>query len=182
MPNLKPVNPSEAAGKAKQLFDAVEKNLGMVPNMMRLMVNSPAVLQAYLAFSGALAEGSLTAKLREQIALAVANVNECNYCLSAHNVLGKLAGLSKEDLGAAQHAEAADAKTAAALGFAVKVVRARGHLQVAEVDALRAAGYTDGEVAEIIATVAVNIFTNYFNHIVATEIDFPVVKTAAAAR
>ncbi len=181
MPNLKPVNPAEATGKAKQLFDAVEKQLGMVPNMMRLMANSPAVLDAYLAFGAALSEGSLTGKLREQIAIAVAEANACNYCLSAHSVLGKLAGLGPEDLSAARHAGATEAKSAAALRFAVNVVRERGHLPVSEVDALRTAGYTDGEVGEIIAAVAVNIFTNYFNHITATEIDFPVVKTAAAS-
>ncbi len=180
MANLKPVNPGEATGKVKQLFDVLQQKLGMVPNLAKVLANSPAALSAYLSFSGALSEGKLPAKTREQIAVAVANINTCDYCLSAHNALGKLAGLGADDLALAQKAEATDAKTATALRFAVEVVRKRGLLPPSEVEALRAAGYSDGEIAEIVAAVALNIFTNYFNHIAGTEIDFPVVKTTAA--
>ncbi len=180
MANLKPVNPGEVTGKVKQLFDVLQQKLGMVPNLAKVLANSPAALNAYLSFSGALSEGKLSAKTREQIAVAVANINTCDYCLSAHNALGKLAGLGADDLSLAQSAEAHDPKTAAALRFAVKVVRERGLLSVSEVESLRPAGYSDGEIVEIVAAVALNIFTNYFNHIAGTEIDFPVVKTTAA--
>ncbi len=180
MANLKPVNPGEVTGKVKQLFDVLQQKLGMVPNLAKVLANSPAALNAYLSFSGALSEGKLSAKTREQIAVAVANINTCDYCLSAHNALGKLAGLGADDLSLAQSAEAHDPKTAAALRFAVKVVRERGLLSVSEVESLRTAGYADGEIVEIVAAVALNIFTNYFNHIAGTEIDFPVVKTTAA--
>ena len=176
---LKAIDPAVTTGKTKQLFDALQQKLGMVPNLTKVLANSPAALNAYLGFSGALSEGKLSAKTREQIAVAVANINTCDYCLSAHNALGKLAGLGADDLSLAQSAEAHDPKTAAALRFAAKVVRERGILPVSEVESLRAAGYSDGEIVEIVAAVALNIFTNYFNHIAGTEIDFPLVKTAA---
>jgi uncharacterized peroxidase-related enzyme len=179
MANMKPVNPPEATGKVKQLFDVLQQKLGMVPNLAKMLANSPAALNAYLSFSGALSEGMLSAKTREQIAVAVANVNTCDYCLSAHNALGKLAGLNADDLSLAQKAEARDQKTAAALRFAVKAVRERGLLPVSEIESLRAAGHSDGEIVEIIAAVALNIFTNYFNHLAATDIDFPIVRSVA---
>ncbi len=180
MQTLNSIDPATAAGKTKQIFDGLQKNLGTVPNLMRVLANSPAALNAYMSFSGALGEGKLSAKTREQLAIAVANANSCDYCLSAHNALGKLAGLATGDLALAQNGEAADQKTAAALRFAVEIVRKRGLLPPSEVETLRTAGFSDGEVAEIISAVALNIFTNYFNHIAGTEIDFPVVKTTAA--
>ena len=180
MQTLNSIDPASATGKTKQIFDGLQKNLGTVPNLMRVLANSPAALNAYMSFSGALGEGTLSAKTREQLAIAVANANSCDYCLSAHNALGKLAGLATDDLALAQNAEAADQKTAAALRFAVEIVRKRGLLPASEVEALRTAGFSDGEVTEIIAAVALNIFTNYFNHIAGTAIDFPVVKTTAA--
>ena len=179
MQTLKSIEVATATGKTKQIFDSLQKKLGTVPNITRVLANSPAALNAYASFSGALAEGTLPAKTREQIAIAVGNANNCDYCLSAHTALGALAGLDATDLKLAQGAEASDAKTATALRFAVKVVRERGLLAASEVDTLRSAGYTDGEVAEIIGAVALNIFTNYFNHIAGTEIDFPVVHSTA---
>jgi uncharacterized peroxidase-related enzyme len=130
-----------------------------------------------MSFNAALGEAKLPAALRELLAIAVANANTCDYCLSAHNALGQLAGLTAKDLDQAQKAEAKDARTAAALKFAVEIVRKRGLLPASEVETLRGAGYSDGEITEIIAVVAINIFTNYFNHIAATEIDFPVVRS-----
>lgn len=181
MQNLPAVNPADTTGKTKQIFDALQKSLGVVPNLMRTLANSPAALHAYMSFNAALGEAQLSAALREQLAIAVADVNTCDYCLSAHTALGKLAGLSGNDLALARNAEASDPKTAAALQFATAVVRKRGMLSAADVNTLRVAGFSDGEVTEIIAVVAINIFTNYFNHIAGTEIDFPVV-TATAAR
>jgi uncharacterized peroxidase-related enzyme len=171
MSTFRSIPPSEATGLNKQLFNGLESKLGMVP----------AALKAYLGFGAALSEGKLTGKQREQIAVAVANVNHCDYCLSAHNVLGSLQGLTKPELAAAQLGESPDKKDAAILSFAVKVVEHRGHLPAQEVETLRAAGVTDQEIVETIAVVAINIFTNYFNHIAGTEIDFPVVHAAELA-
>jgi uncharacterized peroxidase-related enzyme len=180
MTRLTAINPTEATGKAKDLLDAVNKKLGLTPNMMRTMANSPAVLEGYLNFSGALAGGSLNAKVREQIALAVAETNSCSYCLSAHSAIGQMVGLGKDDITAARQSAAADAKTDAILKFARKIVLERGELNDADVAQARAAGLTEGEVAEVIANVALNIFTNYFNHIAATVIDFPQAEALTA--
>jgi uncharacterized peroxidase-related enzyme len=178
MSTFRSIRPVEATGLNKHLFDGLQSKLGMVPNLAQQLANAPAALKAYLGFGAALSEGKLTGKQREQIAVAVANVNHCDYCLSAHNALGSLQGLTKPELEAAQFGESSDKKDAAILRFAVKVVQQRGHLPVDEVETLRAAGVTDQEVVEVIATVAVNLFTNYFNHIAGTEIDFPVVHSA----
>jgi uncharacterized peroxidase-related enzyme len=176
---MKSIQDAAATGRTKQIFDAMQKNLGTVPNLVRVLANSPAALNAYVSFDGALAHGTLPQATREQIAVAVANANSCDYCLSAHTVLGKLAGVAKNDLGLAQVGDASDPKTAAALKFAVEVVRRQGLVPSTSVDAVRAAGYTDGEVAEIVAAVSINIFTNYFNNIVGTDIDFPLVPRKA---
>jgi len=180
MQNLKSIDPAGASGKTKQIFDFFQKNLGTIPNLARVIANSPAALGAYAGFSGALAEGKLSAQLREQIAIAVASTNACDYCLSAHTVLGAHAGLDTKELELARDAVSSNEKATGALRFAQLVVRDRGHIPASEIDALRAAGYGDGEIVEIIAAVALNIFTNYLNHIAGTEIDFPVVHSTAA--
>ena len=176
MPRLKAIETSEAEPKAKALLEGVQKKLGMTPNLMRTMANSPAVLEAYLAFSTALGKGSLPPKLREQIALIVGELNGCQYCLSAHSALGKMVGLSDEEIADSRRGVSPDRKTDAVLRFAGKVVTERGWVGDDDVAALRAAGTTDAEVAEIVATVAVNIFSNYFNHVADTEVDFPEVE------
>ena len=181
MSTFRSVTPNEATGLNKQLFDGLQHKLGLVPNLAQQLANAPAALKAYLSFGSALSEGKLTGKIREQIAVAVANANQCDYCLSAHNALGSLQGLTKPELEAAQFGESTDKKDAAILRFAVKVVEQRGHLPANEVETLRAAGVTDQEIVEVIATVAVNIFTNYFNHIAGTEIDFPVIRATTTA-
>lgn len=179
MPRLNAIDPQQATGKTKELFDGVKAKLGKVPNLMRTFGNSPAALEAYLNFNGALGNGLLTAKLREQIALTVADANRCEYCLSAHTAIGKMVGLTATDLVESRNASTDDAKTNAALVFAQQVVAKRGELDDADVQAVRAAGFNDGELTEIIANVALNIFTNYFNHIAQTVVDFPKVSLAA---
>jgi uncharacterized peroxidase-related enzyme len=165
--------------KTQQLFDTVEKKMGMVPNLISTMANSPAVAQAYLGFSQALSGGTLSAALREQIALTVSETNQCDYCVSAHSYLGGKAGLSETELIDARHGTASDQKTDSALVFARKIVDDRGHVTDEDVEELRQVGYTDGEISEIIANVALSIFTNYFNHVANTEIDFPQVPLLA---
>ncbi len=178
MPRLNAVDPARATGKAKELLDAVKAKLGLTPNMMRTMASSPAVLEGYLSFGTALGGGSLPARLREQIALAVAEANDCDYCLSAHSALGRLAGLKDQEIANSRGAAAADPRVQAALKFAVAVVAGRGQLSDEEFAQVRGAGFSDGEIAEILANVAINVFTNYFNKAAGTAIDFPRVEAA----
>jgi uncharacterized peroxidase-related enzyme len=178
---LTAVNPDQTTGKAKDLLSAVKAKLGMAPNMMRTMANSPAVLEGYLNFNAALGGGELPTGLREQIALAVAEANSCEYCLSAHTALGKMAGLKPEQVSQSRDAAASDPKADAALKFAVSVVNSRGAVTDAEFSKVRAAGFSEGEVAEILAHVAINVFTNYFNKAALTVVDFPKVEARRQA-
>ncbi len=180
MSRISTVDTTQVQGKAKTLLDAVQKKLGVTPNMMKAMAQSPAVLEGYLNFSGALAGGSLNAKIREQIALAVGEANSCDYCLAAHTAIGGMVGLTESQVSTARLALSDDPKTDAALKFARTIVAQRGEIRDADFDRVRQAGFTEGEVAEIVANTALNIFTNYFNHIAGTEIDFP--KVAAVGR
>jgi uncharacterized peroxidase-related enzyme len=149
----------------------------MVPNLMKTLAQSPAALSGYLNLNQAL-ESALTGPLREQIALAVAGVNDCSYCASAHCAIGATAGVGPDELAANLHGESQDGQTRVALQFARAVVEKRGQVSDEDLDDVRAAGYGDPQIAEIVAVVALNIFTNYFNHVAATDIDFPVVETA----
>lgn len=176
MTRLTPVDPAAATGRAKALLDSVKARLGMTPNMMATMARSPAVLDAYLGFATVLAGGQLDGRMRERLALAVGEANGCNYCLSAHSLLGKGAGLSAAEIAAAREGGSADPRIAEGLRFAQAVVAERGNVTDADLARVRAVGYTDGEIGEIVANVALNIFTNYFNRVAATAIDFPVVK------
>ena len=176
MPRLKAIETAEAAPKAKAFLEGVQKKLGMTPNLMRTMANSPAVLEAYLGLGNALGKGTLSAKLREQIALTVGELNECQYCLSAHATLGKIVGLGDEEIADSRRGVSPDRKTEAALQFARKVVTERGWVSDDDVASLRAAGTTDAELAEIVGAVVLNIFSNYFNHVADTEVDFPEVE------
>lgn len=163
-------NPPAATREA---LEGVRKKLGVVPNMMATMAQSHAALDAYLAFSGALSKGVLDAKAREQIALAVGQANQCDYCLAAHGAIGTMVGLKQDEIVGARLGKASDPKRAAILGLATRIVETRGNLRDADVAAARAAGVSDGELAEVVANVALNIYTNYFNHIAGTEVDFP---------
>ena len=172
------VDPGTATGKGKELLDQVQARLGTTPNMMRAMANSPAVLAAYLEFAGALAAGTLPRKLREEIALAVGEANRCQYCLSAHTALGKAVGIREDEILGARRGVSGDARADAALQFARAILRDRGAVSGDAVDGVRRAGYTDGEIAEIVAAVALNVFTDSFNLVADTEIDFPRVPLA----
>ena len=181
MSRILPVDRNTTNDGVRKNFDAIQKLLGVVPNSMRTMAQSPSVLDAYLGFSGALRRGRLPAALHEQIALAVAEINSCDYCLSAHTALGRGAGLSNDELAASREARAVDPKAAAALQFARAVVERRGDVRDQDLAGVRGAGYTDGDIAEIIAHVALNVFTNYFNRAAHTEIDFPLVTAGQLA-
>jgi len=173
MARIKALNPETVEGKSKELLDKIKGKMGRVPNIFKTMAHSPAVLGAYLGFSGALDDSTLCPKLREKIALAVAEDNSCDYCLAAHSAIGKMAGLSPDEIAAARQASAQNPKADAALKFAKKLSRGRAVVNDADAQTLRDAGYTEGEILEIIAVVSLNIFTNYFNHVADPEIDFP---------
>jgi uncharacterized peroxidase-related enzyme len=165
---LTAIDPATAQGKARELLDGVQRKLGLTPNMMRTMAHSPAALEAYLAFSGALAGGALPAKFREQLALAIAEANGCGYCAAAHTALGRMAGLTDEQAAAARRGEGTDAKVGAAIRLARSVLGRRGDVGDADLAAARAAGLGDAEIA------------NYFNQLARTEIDFPKVEPGTA--
>jgi uncharacterized peroxidase-related enzyme len=171
----------DAPEASKPILDAVHKQLGVVPNMFRLIAQSPAALQGFTANSGALAK-TLDVKTRERIALAVAQVNGCDYCLSAHNYLGlNLAKITPEEVALNRRGESSDAKANAAVSFAAKIARDRGRISDADMRAVREAGFSDGAIVEILAVTAENIFTNLLNIVAETEIDFPVVRAAGFA-
>jgi uncharacterized peroxidase-related enzyme len=177
-----PATITDAPEKSQPLLNAVNAQLGTVPNMFRLISTSPHTLEAYLGVSGALGKGALPAATRERIALAVAEVNGCNYCLSAHTYLGKtLAKLDDAEITANRNGASNDPKADAAVRFAAKIVRERGQVSVADLAAVKLAGYTDAQVLEMIMHVAINTFTNYVNEALGTEIDFPTVTARKAA-
>jgi uncharacterized peroxidase-related enzyme len=167
----------DAAPAASQpLLEAVKKQLGIAPNLFRLASLSPAALEGYVNLLGALSKGSLPAPTRERIALAVAEVNGCSYCLSAHTYLGKhVAKLDDAEMTANRRGASNDPKADAAVRFAAKVARERGRLDESDIQALKMGGYDDAQLIEIILHVALNTWTNYLNEVVQTDIDFPVV-------
>jgi uncharacterized peroxidase-related enzyme len=165
---------------SKPILDAVHAQLGVIPNMFRLIAASPAALQGFTGNNGSLAK-TLDVKTRERIALAVAQVNGCDYCLSAHSYLGlNLAKITREEIALNRKGESGDAKADAAVRFATKVVRERGQVSDGDIKRVRDAGFSDGQIVEIIAVTAENIFTNLLNVVAQTDIDFPVVYAADA--
>ena len=177
-----PASISAAPAASQPLLAAVERQLGSVPNLFRLVANSPAALEGYLGMSGALGKGELPAQTRERIALAVAEVNGCNYCLSAHTYLAKnLARLDDAEITANRGGTSLDAKADAAVRFAAQVALRRGKVGADAVAAVKAAGYSDAQIIEIVQHVALNTWTNYVNEVAVTEIDFPVVQARVAA-
>jgi uncharacterized peroxidase-related enzyme len=173
---------SDAPAASQPLLEAVKKKLGVVPNVHRLVSNSPAALQGYVDLLGALGKGALPAPTHERIALAVAEINGCSYCLSAHTYLGKnLAKLDDAEISANRNGASNDPKADAAVRFAVQVMRERGHVSDDALRAVKSAGYDDAQVIEIVFHVALNTWTNYVNEVAKTDIDFPVVTARKAA-
>jgi uncharacterized peroxidase-related enzyme len=180
MNRLHPIDPATAEGKTKTLLDGVKAALGSTPNMFRLMAASPATLEAYLSYNRALSHGALPTKIREQIALIAAETNGCDYCASAHTALGKHAGLGQDEINKALEGRATDPKADAALRFAKLLLEKHGHISDSDFNQVKQAGLSEAEIGEVVAHVAVNVLTNYFNIAFETEIDFPVVRTQQA--
>jgi len=164
-----------APANSQPVLQQVQQAFGATPNMFRAVAHSPAALRSMWGAFGALGQGRIGAKLGEQIAVAVADRNSCAYCLAAHTALGRKAGATNEDMRTAQMGESSDARTAAALRFALQLVEARGQVSQADVQAIKQAGFDDGEVVEILAHVALNLFTNYVNLAFDVPVDFPAV-------
>lgn len=173
MSRIQLIDPANTSANRAALLQQVQGGFGATPNMFKAVANSPAALESMWSFFGALGRGVLGARLGEQIAVAVAERNRCEYCLAAHTALGKGAGLTADDMRAAQAGQSDDPKTAAALAFALKLVSQRAQLVEADVAAVRAAGYDDEHIVEIVAHVALNLFTNYINVALEVPLDFP---------
>lgn len=174
---IKTLNPETTTGEAKELFNAVNQKLGFIPNLIKVFGNSPATLKSYLSLGELTASGNFNNKFREQLALAIGEENACNYCLSAHTAIGKMNGLSDAQTEQNRQGLSDDTKTEAGLKFAQEVTRHRGQVSQESIDRVKAAGYNDGDILEIVLNVVANTLTNYVNHIAETEIDFPEVKS-----
>ncbi|MGB0715347.1 MAG: carboxymuconolactone decarboxylase family protein [Phycisphaerae bacterium] len=179
MPRIEPVQVADTRGKQHELFERVQRQMGMVPNLLKTLGHSSAALSAYLNFSQSL-HTALTPVLREQIALAVAGINECDYCASAHSALGARVGIEGQELTANLLGESQNTDTRAALQFARTIVEKRGLISDNDLQDARAAGFTNKEIIELVTVVALSLFTNYVNHIARTDIDFPVVHATSA--
>lgn len=181
MNRLPLIDPAHTTTERQQLLNQVQAAFGACPNMFRAVAHSPAALRSMWGAFGALGKGVLGARLGEQIAVAVANHNQCHYCLAAHTALGTQAGLDAATLQAAQSGQSDDPRTRAALRFALAIVAQRGQVPDAELQAARAAGFDDEALVEILAHVALNLFTNYVNIVFAVPVDFPAVELAPLA-
>ena len=182
MARLTIVDPAQATGETKELFDAVKASMGAVPNLTKALANSPAALRAFLGLNSALAGGSLDVATRERIALGTAEYNACTYCLSAHTFVAKnVAKLDQHEIDAARRLEADDERIQAGLRFTRAVLEQRGQVSDEDLDKVRAAGYSDGEIAEIVANVALSVLTNYFSRMADPDPEFPRVEPAGVA-
>lgn len=176
MNRISPIELADASGRTKDLLDGVKKGLGAVPNLFRVTARSLPALEGMVTLHGAISK-TLDARVREAIALATAEADACDYCLSAHTYLGKHAGLTGADVEAARDGRASDPKVAGAARFAKRLVEMRGHVDADDLGDVHRAGFSDAEVLDIIANVAWSVFTNYVNVVAETEIDFePVVR------
>jgi uncharacterized peroxidase-related enzyme len=181
MPRLTTPTRDAAPADSQPLLDGVFKKFGVIPNLFRVYALSPSALGGLLGLVGANSK-SLDVKTRERIAIAVAQINGCDYCLSAHTYIGtKLAKITPEDAMLNRKGFSTDAKAGAAVAFAAKVAERRGHVSDADIAAVKAAGYSEAQIVDIVALIAENVMTNYLNEVAQTEIDFPVVHTAQAA-
>ena len=179
MARLAQIDATPASGRSRELLEAIEAKFGRTPNIAKVIANSPVALEAYVGFSSAV-QGLHTPRLREQIALAVAETNGCSYCLSAHTAAGRFVGLSGQEIVEARAGFSHDARENAALAFARKLAELRGRVPEQDVDALRAEGFSDAEIIEIVALVALNLFTNTVGLATKPDVDYPLVEPGLA--
>ncbi len=167
------IDPEYATGVTKELLDSTQKQLGRVPNLYRAMANSSVALNAYLSFRGALQGGELDIKMCERIALCTAELNDCDYCVAAHSFRGAKLGMSAAELHDTRLGRSEDEKIQAALNFVEALMDGRGHVDAKVQAAVFAKGWSQAQVAEIVAHVALNVYSNYFKQIAQPELDFP---------
>jgi uncharacterized peroxidase-related enzyme len=180
MSRIQPVDPRAAGGEARELLDTVQSQLGVTPNFVRVLAHSPKALGGYLGLYGGVSAASIDLATRERIALAVAEGNACQYCVSAHTAIGRHAGLANDEMLLNRKGGSADAKAAAAVEFARALNESRGGVTAADIDAVRRAGYSDAQIVEIIAIVTLNVFTNLVGKAALVDIDFPKVPLLGA--
>lgn len=181
MARISAIDPATATGEAKALLDAVQAKLGITPNFLRVLANSPAALGSFLGLYAIAEQGSLDLQTRERIALALAEQNSCEYCLSAHTAIGRSTGLTGDEMEANRQGTSQDAKAAAAVAFARALVEHKGEVTNAEIEAVRQAGYDEAGIVEIIVHVGMNLLTNILGKASRVEIDFPKVALRQAA-
>ncbi|MGW0628639.1 carboxymuconolactone decarboxylase family protein [Streptomyces sp. NPDC002758] len=173
---LPQIDPAQATGEAADLLAELKKSVVSVPNMAKVMANSPALLKGWMGLSGGLAGGVLPGAVRERLSLATAEYNRCTYCLPVHSFVSKrVAKLADDEIERARHAESADPHTAALLALSDAIARGRGTIDETAFKTARAAGVTDAEIAEAVGNLALNILTNYFNIVADTDNEFPLV-------
>lgn len=173
MARIASIDSTSANGRAKELLDATKAQLGRIPNLYASMAHSPAALDGYLALRGALGKGVLSVPMRERIALLTAAINDCGYCVSAHTFRGAKVGLTSSEMDATQKSQAEDPKSASALQFVDVLLQRRGVIADEDFAKIKSHGWSDEEIGEIVAHVALNVFSNYFNHVAAPALDFP---------
>jgi len=178
MQRIKPIEQSTAVGKTAQLFETIQSQMGMIPNILSTIGQSSVALEGYLDFLNALNNGELSLQLREQIALCTAGVNQCDYCASAHSLMARNAGLTEQEVVSNLAGKSKDRQSQSALTFVSRILTKRGNIREEDLIDIRDAGFSEAEIVEIVANTIMNVFTNYFNHIAKTVIDFPVVSTA----
>lgn len=181
MSRIPQVTPEAANNEQRELYQAITAQLGMVPNFLKVFANSPSALRAFLGLHTIAGEGSLDPQTRERIALALAEKNACQYCVSAHTAIGRKAGLSSEEMEANRAGGSHDAKADAAVRFARALAEHSGDITAAELLAVRNAGYSDAAIVEIITHVGMNILTNILGKASRVEIDFPTVELKKAS-
>ncbi len=180
MARVQVINPQSAIGETKALLDAVQVKLGVTPNFIRVLANSPRALEGFLGLYGALGNAQVDKPTQERIALAIAEGNRCEYCVSAHTAIGRHAGLSNAEMALNRRGSSGDARAAASVALAKALNQNLGEITTAEFEAARNAGLGDGEIVEVIAVVALNIFTNILGKATRVDIDFPKVELLAA--
>lgn len=175
MPRLNVVRPQDAQGEVKKIYDAIKSSFGMIPNLFKGFANSPITLQAYLSLMKLVDQGTLSEQETEVVRLTVSQVNDCNYCLAAHTMTGKMSGLSEDEILKIRKGEPSDSKHAALAAFTRKILATNGYVGDDDIAAFRAAGYSDEHIGEVVTIISQKTLSNLFNHINDTELDFPAV-------
>jgi uncharacterized peroxidase-related enzyme len=181
MSRIATIEQTNANDEQKALLDAIQGQLGMVPNFLKIFANSPVALRAFHGLHGVANAGSLDALTRERIALALAQQNGCEYCVSAHTAIGRKTGLTGDEMAAARAGTSQDAQAAVAVGFARSLMEKKGEITTLELAEMRSAGYSESDIVEIITHVGMNFLTNILGKASRVDIDFPKVALKMVA-